>query len=256
MGAEAGLTAFGAGCHVAGLGSVRGAVVAATAAGLPYLPPPLSLPSMPALRPQRAALAALVASCLLPAVALGQDPGGHAAPPPGTDPAPEEAQLEQVLVVGDSLAVGMRPHLGGLLGPERSLTWSVRSGITTPQGMQRLRFHLRRVEPAIVVISLGTNDGPDPLRFRSRLRRTLAQLPTGTCVVWPDIIRPPRKGPYVGLNQVLRQEELVDPRLHVVRWRQAVRTGRVALPDGLHPDDAGFRTRSRQVSAAVQRHCA
>ena len=80
------------------------------------------------------ALAALLLACALVAVSLAHRPhAGQAAP----------AAADQVLVVGDSLAVGMRPHLDGLLGG-RPTAWSVRSGITTPQGMQRLRRQLRR----------------------------------------------------------------------------------------------------------------
>src|SRR5919106_1038336 len=98
-----------------------------------------------------------------------------------------------VLVVGDSLAVGTQPFLGDMLAG-RNLVSDVRNGITTPQGMRILRMSLRRMTPRTVVVSLGSNDGGDPERFADRLRRTLALLPTDTCVVWSTIIRPPRKG--------------------------------------------------------------
>jgi hypothetical protein len=81
-----------------------------------------------------------------------------------------------VLVVGDSLAVGMRPFLIPLLG-DREVAWNARNGRTTPQGMQVLRAMLPTVTPETVVISLGTNDGPDPARFADRIRRLLGMLP-------------------------------------------------------------------------------
>jgi lysophospholipase L1-like esterase len=171
-------------------------------------------------------------------------PGGTPSPDPGGP----------VLVVGDSLAVGLHPSLDRLLRPRR-VVWDAVNGRTTPQGMAALRSALRRVDPAVVVLSLGTNDGPDPERFASRIRRTLAAIPADACVLWASVFRPPRKGPYAGLNRVLRRHARRDPRLLLVDWRRAVARGAVALPDGLHPDAAGFRHRSRMVAAALARGC-
>src|SRR4051812_10303737 len=145
-----------------------------------------------------------------------------------------------VLVVGDSLAVGMEPYLGAMLAPSE-VVWDARSGRTTPQGLLRVRARLREATFETVVISLGTNDGPDPRRFASRVRRVLQAIPTTACVVWPDINRPPRKGRYQALNRVLDEAAAHDPRLVLVHWDRAVLRRRVALPDGLHPGAAGFR---------------
>jgi lysophospholipase L1-like esterase len=160
----------------------------------------------------------------------------------------------QVLVVGDSLAVGMRPFLGALL-PGTEITWDVRSGRTTPTGLAQLRARLREQRPTVVIVSLGTNDGRDPARFASRLARALAAIPPDACILWSSIDRPPRKGPYAELNRVLWAAARGDQRLTVVDWRGAVATGRVALPDGLHPDAAGYELRSRMFAAAMQRAC-
>ena len=169
-------------------------------------------------------------------------------------PAAAETARPQVLVVGDSLAVGTEPFLAELL-PGSDLTWDARSGRTTPEGMQALRAALHAVTPQTVVVSLGTNDGSDPARFADRLRRTLAAIPPSACVVWASIIRPPRKGAYLGLNRVLRARAQHDPRLSVVNWDAAVARGSVLLPDGLHPDSTGYRYRSRLVARAVRRGC-
>lgn len=168
--------------------------------------------------------------------------------------APAAASVPTI-VVGDSLAVGTRPYLAPLV-PGFALTWDAVSGRTTPQGMRALRAKLRGVRPDAVVVSLGSNDGPSPVRFADRLQRTLAAIPRTTCVVWPSIVRPPRKGNAAGLNRVLRAAALRDPRLTVVDWIGAVRSGRVVLPDGLHPDAAGYEERSRMIAAALQRGCA
>jgi lysophospholipase L1-like esterase len=185
----------------------------------------------------------LLAALLLIAIAAG----ATAVRSPAQDPSP-------ILVVGDSLAVGLEPHLGAMLQPN-AVVWDARSGRTTPQGLVRLRARLREVAPRTVVISLGTNDGPDPRRFASRIQRALQAIPATDCVVWLDINRPPRKGRYEALNRVLYEAAERDPRLVVVHWDRAVRRGNVALPDGLHPDEAGFRYRSRLIAGAVVRGC-
>jgi lysophospholipase L1-like esterase len=169
-------------------------------------------------------------------------------------PAAEAAMPSPVLVVGDSLAVGMKPYLGEILGSSE-VVWDARSGRTTPEGLIRLRARLREVTPQAVVISLGTNDGPDPKRFASRIQGALAAIPASACVVWADINRPPRKGRYHALNRVLERAAAHDPRMVLVHWDRAVGRGTVALPDGLHPDAAGFRYRSLMIAGALERGC-
>lgn len=159
-----------------------------------------------------------------------------------------------VLVVGDSLAVGTQPFLGELLAG-RDLVTDVRNGITTPQGMRMLRLSLRRMVPGTVVVSLGSNDGGDPGRFADRLRRTLQLLPLDTCVIWSTIIRPRRKGPYRPLNRVLHKVKKRDPRLVVVDWEHAVKAGVASLRDGLHATPDGYRHRSAMIADAVNAGC-
>jgi lysophospholipase L1-like esterase len=183
-----------------------------------------------------------VSSLLAALVVLASAAGASAAAP------------SRVLVVGDSLAVGLEPYLGAMLRPS-DVVWDARSGRTTPQALPLLRARLREETPRTVVLSLGTNDGSDPRRFADRIRRALAAIPAGVCVVWVDVNRPPRKGSYVALNQVLRDAARKDRRMVVVDWDRAVLTGRVTLPDGLHPDPAGFRLRSRLIADAVAHGC-
>lgn len=173
-----------------------------------------------------------------------------AAPAPAQDAGPAAA-----LVVGDSLAVGMRASLDARLSSRYAMTWDVKSGRTTPQGLRALRARLQEVRPQVVVVSLGSNDGPSGVRFADRLRRVLALVPPEACVVWPSIVRPPRKGEEAELNAVLSRTEARDPRVHVPDWRAAVRTGRVRLPDGLHPDARGYRSRAAMVAKAVRTSC-
>lgn len=188
-----------------------------------------------------ACVAALVALAAAVLVSLGHPEHAH-------------ANNRSVLVVGDSLAVGMKPFLGTML-PGRTVAWDAVTGRTTPVGLHRLRIDLRTMTPRTVVISLGTNDGPDPGRFADRLRRVMRAVPSDACVVWASINRPPRKGPYRALNRVLDRAARRDQRMTIVDWNTAVRTGRVYLPDGLHPDATGFRYRASLIAAAVRHGC-
>jgi lysophospholipase L1-like esterase len=167
---------------------------------------------------------------------------------------PADASAD-VLVLGDSLAVGLRPSLPGLLGDTR-IAWDARTGRTTPQGLTALRGALRIVHPKTVIVSLGTNDGPDGPRFASRIAKVLHDVGPSACVVWSDIYRPARKGPYAALNATLASEAKQVKRLHLVPWLAAVTAQKVTLPDGLHPDPAGFQYRARLIADAVHANCA
>lgn len=184
-------------------------------------------------------VAALTACVLLPAAAFAQLVAVNPSSP--------------VLVVGDSLAVGLRPYLAEHLGAD--VAWDAKSGRTTPQGLVALRAALKAVQPKAVVISLGTNDGSDPLRFQNRIDRVLSTIGADRCVVWTTIYRPARKGPYVALNSVLAREAARFDRLHLVDWSTAVTRRAVTLPDGLHPDSAGYEYRSKMIAKAVKNDC-
>jgi lysophospholipase L1-like esterase len=159
----------------------------------------------------------------------------------------------RVLVVGDSLAVGLKPFLADDLG--EAVAWDAKSGRTTPEGLIALRAALQQVQPATVVLSLGTNDGSSPTRFDRRIHKALAAIPASACIVWATVYRPARKGPFPQLNRVLRTEAATDPRLTLVNWDWVVARGAVTLPDGLHPDSAGFHLRSRLIADAIRKGC-
>jgi lysophospholipase L1-like esterase len=194
----------------------------------------------------RLASLTLLCAAVLAAPALAQDT-------PTTTDATGATGAGGVLVVGDSLAVGLKPYLPALL--EQEVTWDAKSGRTTPQGLVALRTALRTVKPKVVVISLGTNDGPDPARFRARIDKARAAIGPKTCIVWSLIYRPARKGPYAALNTVLHAEAGAHTRFHLVDWDRAVARRSVTLPDGLHPDAAGFAYRSRMIARTVRDGC-
>jgi lysophospholipase L1-like esterase len=193
----------------------------------------------------------LVAIACLAAVLVA----GSLAGPAGIGPPLAHADPAQVLIVGDSLAVGMRPFLGDMI-TDREVTFDAKDGRTTPQGLEALRLDLEQFAPQAVVINLGTNDGSDPHVFADRVRRTLRAVPLNACVVWPSIIRPKRKGAYKALNDVLRDAARHDRRMTVIGWDRMVAKGTVTLRDGIHPTPEGYRFRAWVTAAAVQRGCA
>jgi hypothetical protein len=193
------------------------------------------------------------ALCVLAAgAAVLAEAAPAAAPVPAAGPV---RGAPDVLVVGDSLVRGVTPYLAADLGED--VAWDVSAGRPTPDGLLALRTALTRLHPRSIVLSLGTNDSGDPRRFGRRVRRALDLAPATSCVVWPTIFRPHRKGPSAGLNLVLRREAAREPRLVLVEWRRAVLRGVVPLrPDRLHPLDAGYRYRSLMIADAVRGGCA
>lgn len=179
---------------------------------------------------------------------------GALAAPWAVAPSAARAAPAQVLLVGDSIAAGMKPFLGEMIA-DREITFDVVAGRTTPQGMRAMRKELQRLAPQTIVINLGTNDGSDPVVFADRIRRTMRALPAGTCVVWSAITRPPRKGEYRGLNRVLRQAARHDRRVTVLAYDRMVAKGTLTLREGLHPTVEGARFLSYVTAAAVRRGC-
>jgi hypothetical protein len=184
-------------------------------------------------------------------IALTVGAAALAAPAPATAPVHE---TPDVLVVGDSLARGLTPYLAADLG--ESVAWDIRAGRATPDGLRALGTALTGLHPRTVVLSLGSNDNQNALRFAWRVRQALAMVPASSCVVWSTVFRPHRKGRFAGLNHVLRLAAERDPRLVLVAWDSAVARGVVPLrPDHLHPLGAGYRYRSLLFAAAVRGGC-
>ncbi len=174
--------------------------------------------------------------------------------PSPVGPAVARADPAQVLIVGDSIAVGLQPYLTEMI-TDRAVTFDAKNGRTTPQGLRALRFELGRYAPQAVVINLGTNDGSDPRVFASRIAKALRAVPRSACIFWPTIVRAPRKGAYKALNRVLRDAARRDRRLTVINWDRMVAKGTGALRDGVHPTQESYRFLSWVTAAAVRRGC-
>lgn len=158
-----------------------------------------------------------------------------------------------VLVVGDSLGVGTEPFLPRLLRG-RQVSQQVTVSRSTSNGLALLRERAGSLPP-IIVVSLGTNDGPAPAPFRALVERVLATASPRRCVVWATIVRPGRMGGYSwsALNQVLARAAARHPNLRLVQWATLVNAHpRWLAPDGVHTTVRGYRARAAAIAAAVR----
>lgn len=160
-----------------------------------------------------------------------------------------------VVLIGDSLAVGMAPALQGLL-PGRPVLVDARIGRPLDEGMSVLAGS----DPprASFAYSLFTND--DPVRVEqldAAVRSSVASLGPHGCAVWATIVRPKVAGrTYAQANARLRALAL-DPalsgRLLIADWAQAVRghRRRWLRNDGVHGTAAGYLARAQLYAGAL-----
>lgn len=171
---------------------------------------------------------------------------------------PAQANLgggDAVVVIGDSLAVGMAPALQGLL-PGRPVLVDARVGRPLDEGMAVLAQ--AKPPKASFVYSLFTND--DPIRVEqldAAVRNSVAALGPHGCAVWATIVRPKVGGrTYAAVNARLRSLAL-DPalsgRLLIADWARAVQGHRGAwlAKDRVHATPAGYLARAQLYADAL-----
>jgi len=172
-----------------------------------------------------------------------------AAPTTPASPPAGSGAVSSLLLIGDSLGVGIRPYLAGLL-PGWSVASDVRDGRTLADGMARWRAE--RGTARVSAFSLFTNDAPTALGALEAAVRESAQA---GCAIWATIARPPQGGTsYVRANQLL--ERLADElpgRVVVVPWARTVAANPGYLRDDrVHATPAGYQERARLYARAAQ----
>jgi hypothetical protein len=183
----------------------------------------------------------------------GRASGSPPAPPPPPPPPPSRALAHDVLVVGDSLAIGMQDALRAAL-PGWNVEVDARIGRPLAEGMRILAE--RREEPPILALSLFTNDDPRATRQLADAVRASAARPGG-CAVWSTIVRPPYQGvPFTAANDTLERlaaDPALAPRLRLVDWHAiVVRSPSFVAPDGVHATPAGYRVRGELYARAIR----
>jgi lysophospholipase L1-like esterase len=177
-----------------------------------------------------------------------------AAAAPSTGVPVDAARTRNLLVNGDSLAVGTAPYIPRALRRWR-VTQSTAISRHAFEGASIMRAYGRRL-PRVIHVSLGTNDDPRNLSgFRAAIRAVMAVAGPRRCVVWANIVRPPVAGAsYAGYNRVLAQESRPRKNLRVVDWARMVRENPHWLAgDGVHVTAAGYQYRARRVARSVRR---
>jgi lysophospholipase L1-like esterase len=169
-------------------------------------------------------------------------------------PASAHALSRNLLVNGDSLAVGTKPYIPKYLGD-----WKVTQSATVSrhayQGADVMRSYGKAL-PRVIHVSLGTNDDPNDVDgFRTAVRDVMRVAGSRRCVVWTNIRRPPAAGAsYAGYNRVLGQEARRRDNLRVVNWVRMVREHPEWLVgDGVHVNADGYKARAKAVDRSVRR---
>ncbi len=152
---------------------------------------------------------------------------------------PKIAPGTRLLVIGDSMAVGLDPHLRQLAEEAGIAGYASRGIVGTTIGgwadSAWLETTLPAFQPTLILISLGTNDEASAPGAADRERPALEQLvhrleSSGAALVWigPPSLPLPRQGVSDMIRAALPyyypSEQLDIPR----------------GPDGLHPTAAGY----------------
>ena len=167
---------------------------------------------------------------------------------------PERGGDRAVFVVGDSLAEGMASFLPGTL-PGWRVRIDAEWGRPLAEGMRILAAE--PAPPAILAISLFTNNDPRDVAALEAAVRATAERPGG-CAVWATIVAPPYAGvghdAANGLLRRLARDRALE--LELVDWARAVeRDPSLMSDDEVHASPAGYRARARMYARAI-RACA
>jgi hypothetical protein len=164
--------------------------------------------------------------------------------------APAEGEsTDPILLLGDSLAVGIAPYVDAGVG-DRSLTVDAAEGRSTSTSAAGLSSYAATA-PRVWVVSLGTNDNVE--EFDQQARSVMEMAGPDRCVVWFDVWR---EAPDESINASLDQLAAENPDLHVIPWHDTS----AAHPEwfsgtDVHPSTVGYAVRGQMAIDAVQRYC-
>jgi hypothetical protein len=183
-------------------------------------------------------------------------PATPTTPTPAPTPAPSSGSGGTLVLVGDSLAVGVRSLLPAAL-PTWKMEVLARVGRPLAEGMSVLSgLDLSHPgQPTVLAISLFTNDDPSHVSaLEAAVRRTIALVGSRGCAIWATIARPPVNGvSYRAANALLARLATDNPRLRLVPWAERVAaTPQLLAGDGVHASPAGYQLRAQLYAQAAQ----
>jgi hypothetical protein len=173
-------------------------------------------------------------------VSTGSAPRGDSGPRP-------------LIVIGDSLALGMATALRAAL-PGWPVSIDGRVGRPLVEGMAVLDALPAVPADAVLAFSLFTNDAPGGTdALEAAVRASLTRAGPSGCVLWATIRRPPLGGISYDAANARLERLAADPRLRLVRWREASagQAGWLAR-DGVHATAAGYAARARLYADAAR----
>lgn len=168
-----------------------------------------------------------------------------------TRPAPSSTAVatDPVLLVGDSLAVGIAPYVDAGLG-DRPLTVEAAEGRGTGTQVGLLGGYASTSAP-IWIVSLGTNDNPED--FAEVAPDVMQLAGPARCVVWFDVWRTDTDD---DVNATLVDLALRHDNLHVVPWHDTSELHPEWFSGyDVHPSTAGYAVRGQMAVDAVSRSC-
>ena len=223
----------------------------------PVGPAPAAAPAPKRAGSERAPAASAPAPAPAPATSPETESTTTPAPPPPAAPPGLGGRRTGLVLVGDSLAVGIRPLLPALL-PGWKVRVDGRVGRPLAEGMGIVAATpLPADGREVLAVSLFTNDAPTrTAQLQAAVRTTLERAGPRGCVIWATVARPRQHGvSYRAANDVLERMAASDPRLRLVPWaRQVAAAPSLLGADRVHPTAAGYRLRA-QLYAAAARSC-
>lgn len=180
------------------------------------------------------------------------------------------ASENRVVFMGNSITEGWAKHFSAMF-PSKPYVGRGISGQTTPQMLVRFRQDVIALRPRVVVLLAGTNDiagntGPSTLEMIEDNIASMAELARANgiavvlCSVLPVYDYPWKKGlepalKIVTLNRWIKQYAASHGAVYV-DYHAAMADARQGLkaelsPDGVHPNEAGYRVMAPLVEKAI-----
>ena len=183
-------------------------------------------------------------------------------------PAPGE---DRVVFMGNSITEGWQPNFGDMFPDKPYINRGI-SGQTTPQMLVRFRQDVVALKPKVVVILAGTNDiagntGPSTLEMIEDNLASMAEIAkaNGIRVVmasvlpvydyrWKPGLEPAPK--IVALNAWIKDYAQKNGAVYL-DYHSATRDEKNGMraelsPDGVHPNEAGYRVMAPLTEAAIK----
>lgn len=173
----------------------------------------------------------------------------------GSSTTPSETSRRSLVMVGDSLAVGMEgPLTAQLRGWDVVVNGGIGRGLA--EGLRIINQEdLPDAGSSALAVSLFTNDSPSNISaLRAGVNSALQRVGARGCVIWGAIGAPPIGGvSYAAANRELRRLATDHENLRIVAWdRLTAREPSLLEPDDTHPTYNGYARLSKLYAAAAR----